>query len=94
VTRGVGGDACFLARGARHFGCQARLLAVGAGGLGGLSQPLSLLPNCFERHAMMITDLTRFLREPPALFRLAPGGLRGRAVCRCRTGHVVLAAFV
>jgi hypothetical protein len=42
----------------------------------------------------MITDLTPFLREPAALFRLALGGLRGRAVFRCRTDHVVLTPFV
>jgi hypothetical protein len=94
VTRGVGGDACFLACGARHFGCQARLFAVGARGLGRLSQPLALLSNCFERLATMITDLTPFLREPPALFRLALGGLRARAVFRCRTGYVAPPRFV
>jgi hypothetical protein len=47
-----------------------------------VSQPLSVLSECFERLAMMITDLPRFLRELPELFRFVPGSLRGHAVFR------------
>jgi len=47
-----------------------------------LAQPLSLLSDCFERLAMMIPNLTRFLRESPELFRLVPANLRGGAVFR------------
>jgi len=35
-----------------------------------------------ERLAMMIPNLTRFLRESPELFRLVPANLRGAAVFR------------
>jgi hypothetical protein len=79
---------------ARRLGGHACLLARDPRALSGLSQPLPFLSNGFERLAMMITNLTRFLRESPELFRLAPGSLRGRAVFRSLTDHVVVTAFV
>src|SRR4029453_815060 len=82
MPRSVCGNSCFLARRARRLGCDPCLLAGDARRLSGLSQPLSLLSDCFERLAMMVTDLTRFLRESPELFRLVPGSLRGHAVFR------------
>src|ERR1041384_5511678 len=64
VPSGVRGDSCVLARDPR--------------GLSGLSQPHT--SNSFERLAMMITTLTRFLSESPERFPLrlpasAPCGL-------------------
>jgi hypothetical protein len=43
---------------------------------------------------MMVTDLTRFLRESPELFRLVPGSLSGDAVFRKPTDRGVLKGFI
>ena len=82
MPRSLRGRPCFLARRARRLGCHPCLLAGYARGFSGFSQPFSLLSDCFERFAMMITDLTGFFGELPELFRLATGSLRGRAVFR------------
>jgi hypothetical protein len=92
VPSSVCGDSCVLARRARRLGGHACVLARDPRALSGLSQPLPFLSNGFERVAMTITN--RFLRESPELFRLAPGSLRGRAVFRSFTDHVVITAFV
>src|SRR4029453_551073 len=94
VPRSLCGSSCFLARRARCRGCDPCLLAGGACGFSGFSQPLSLLSDRFERLAMMVTDLTRFLRESPELFRLVPGSLRGDAIFRKPTDDDVLTAVI
>jgi len=81
LPRGVGGSPSFFAGGARCLGCDPCLLAGDARSLRGAPQLLSVLSDGFERFAMMVADLTRFLCESPELFRLIPGMLRGYAVC-------------
>src|SRR6185295_17487394 len=68
VAGSVCGDSCVLARGARRLGGHACLLARDPRALSGFSQPLAFLSNGFERLAMTITNLTRFLSESPELF--------------------------
>jgi len=56
---------CVLARRARRLRGHACVLAGDPRALSGLSQPISLLSSGFERLAMMITKVTRFLSESP-----------------------------
>ena len=71
---------------------RASSLAIRA--LSAVSRCLPFLSKGFERLAMMITNLTRFLSEWPELFRLVPGSLRGGAVFRSLTDQFVVTAFV
>ena len=71
---------------------RASSLAIRA--LSAVSRRLPFLSKGFERLAMMITNLTRFLSEWPELFHLVPGSLRGGAVFRSLTDQFVVTAFV
>jgi Na+/serine symporter len=42
-------------------------------------QPLPFLSDCFEGLAMVVADLTRFLRQSSEPFSLVPACLRGAA---------------
>ena len=76
--RSVRGNACFLAGNACRLGCIPCLLAGDMRRLSRVPQLLSLLSDCFERLEIMISDLTRFLRESPELFRRQRGHARRR----------------
>jgi hypothetical protein len=90
----VCGNSCVLAGNTCRLGSIPCLLAGGARRLSAVPQLLSLLSDCVERVAMMIADLTRFLRESSELFRLVPGSLCGHVVFRKPTDHVVVTGFV
>jgi hypothetical protein len=72
----------FLTGNARRLGGDPGFFAGDARRLSGVAQPLLLLSDCLKRFAMMVPDLTRFLRQAPELFRLIPGRLGGYAVFR------------
>jgi hypothetical protein len=90
LARSVCGNPCLLARRARRFGCESRLLTVDTRRLSGVAEPLSFLSDCLERLAMMIANLTRFLGQPPELFRLIPGHLSGHAIVRNTAARRIL----
>ena len=73
----VSRTAGFLAGGARRLGRVPCLLAGDARRLRVAAKVLSLLSVCFACLAMMVADLTRFLRLSPELFRLVLGSLAG-----------------
>ena len=92
-------SATAVARTASTTACRAGSVATRASSLAiralsAVSRCLPFLSKGFERLAMMITNLTRFLSESPELFRLSPASLRGGAVFRSFTDHVVITAFV
>ena len=90
----VCGNPCLLARRARRFCCQSRLLTGDTRRLSGVAEPLSLLSDCLERLAMMVANLTRFLGESPEPFRLIPCHLSGHAIVRKPADRQILGSVI
>ena len=82
VPRSLGIDSGVLPCRACCLAGPARLFAGDACDLSVVSPALLLLSDGFERVAMMIADLTRFLGELPGLFRVVPGRFSGHGASR------------